>query len=113
MKCIKNKCILSQKNCILRQEIVDLLNFENKTLKTFSKCENCCQGIYIRKNFPIEGKDNDVYNLMVKYRKIKKPKIEKKGDTKLKEISVKLFKKKLIKINLEQEKEETKWKRKN
>lgn len=113
MKCIKNKCILSQEKCILRQEIVDLLKFENKALKTFSKCENCYQGIYIRKNFPIEGKDNDIYNLMVKYRKIKKPKLEKKGDEKLKEINTKIFKKKLIKINLEQKNGELKWKKRS
>lgn len=111
MKCIKYKCILSQDKCILRQEIVDLLNFENKNLKTFSKCENCNQGKYIKNHFPIEGKDNDVFNLMVKYMKLKKPK---KLIRKEKEKPInKIFKKKLINFNLQLKKGKKNGKKEN
>jgi len=114
MKCLKYKCILSQDKCILRQEIIKLLKFEGKPLKTFSKCEDCNQGRYIKDHFPIEGKDNDVFNLMVCYIKLKKPKIIKEEKKPQKELN-KIFKKKLIKFKLQTEKEEKVklWKRRN
>lgn len=95
MKCRKYKCIISQKTCILRREIIELLKFRGKGLSSFGKCEDCTQGDWVIKNYPVPGLDNDVFKLMVPYKKLKKKKIHIKIETKI-------IKKKLERIENEQ-----------
>ena len=75
--------------------MVELLKFEGKHLGTFSKCEECTQGDWIKEHHPVPGLDNDVFSLMIQYTKIKKPKIEYKENNVKKEVVKKLIKPKL------------------
>jgi hypothetical protein len=83
---------MSQEVCILRREIIALIQFQGKCVRTFSKCVDCLQGNWIIKNYPVPGLDNDVFKLKFQYGiKVKKIKLKPK---------IKLTKKiKLIRIN--------------
>lgn len=71
MLCKKNKCILSTKACILRQDVTLNKKQEGENLTTFGKCFKCTQGNKVRMHSNPNTLDRDVRILINGYKPIR------------------------------------------
>jgi hypothetical protein len=69
--CKKNKCILSTKSCILRQNVAINKKQEGENLTTFGKCFKCIQGNKVRMHSNPNILDKDVRMLINEYKPIR------------------------------------------
>jgi len=68
MLCKKNRCILSTKSCILRQNIAINKKQEGENLTTFVKCFKCIQGNKIKTHPNPNNLDKDIRKIFKEYK---------------------------------------------